>query len=95
MPTLHIEHPITDIDTWTAAFNRFADARREAGVSGQRVQRPLDDPRYVLVDLDFDTAEEAEAFLRFLKSRVWGNQEAAPALAGTPETRILETIPIG
>lgn len=23
MPTLHIEHPITDFDTWNAAFGRF------------------------------------------------------------------------
>lgn len=32
MATLHIEHPITDFESWTAAFARFADARRQAGV---------------------------------------------------------------
>ena len=42
MATLHIEHPITDFDTWNAAFARFADARRRAGVqlrvrAGQRL----------------------------------------------------------
>jgi hypothetical protein len=37
MRTLHIEHPITDLDTWVAAFNRFADARRDAGVRAERV----------------------------------------------------------
>ena len=44
MATLHIEHPITDFGTWTAAFARFADARSRAGVRGQRVLRPVDDP---------------------------------------------------
>ena len=90
MVTLHIEHRITDFDTWTSAFNRFADVRRDAGVRGQRVQRPVDDPTYVVIDLDFDTTDEAEAFLRFLNTNVWAIQDNSPALAGTPETMILE-----
>ncbi|HLF41062.1 MAG TPA: hypothetical protein VI854_06255 [Acidimicrobiia bacterium] len=93
MPTLHIQHPITDFDTWASAFNRFADVRREAGVRAQRLQRPVDNPRYVVIDLDFDTTGEAEAFLRFLTVQVWGTPENAPALDGTPETMILESVP--
>ena len=93
MPTLHIEHPITDFDAWNSAFSRFAEARRQAGVWAQRIQRPLDDPRYVVVDLDFGTRGEAEAFLRFLKTQVWGIPGNAPALAGNPQTMILEPAP--
>jgi hypothetical protein len=89
MPTLHIEHAISDFETWSAAFNRFADARRQAGVRSHRVQRPVDDPNYVLVDLDFDTTEAAEAFLDFLTTTVWAAPDNSPALAGTPRTRIL------
>jgi hypothetical protein len=90
MPTLHIEHPITDFDVWTSAFNRFADVRREAGVRAQRIQRPVDNPRYVVVDLDFDTIGEAEAFLRLLETQVWRNRDSSPALAGSPQTMILK-----
>lgn len=90
MATLHIEHGITDFDTWSTAFNRFADVRRNAGVRGHRVQRPVDDPAYVVIDLDFDTTDEATAFLGFLRTKVWTIPENAPALAGTPETMILE-----
>jgi hypothetical protein len=90
MPTLHIEHPITDFDTWSSAFSRFADARREAGVRAQRIQRPVDNSRYVVIDLDFTTIGEAEAFLGFLNTQVWKIQENSPALAGTPQTMILE-----
>jgi hypothetical protein len=90
MATLHIEHPITDFDTWTTAFNRFGDARRKAGVRAHRVQRPVDDPKYVVIDLDFDTTPEAQGFLNFLNTQVWGVRENAPALVGTPETMILE-----
>jgi hypothetical protein len=90
MATLHIEHPITDFDTWKAAFDRFAEAREKSGVRGHRILRPVDDARYVVVDLDFQTASEAENFLDFLQTRVWSSRQNAPALAGTPHTRILE-----
>lgn len=89
MPTLHIEHPITDFETWRLAFTGFADVRQRAGVRSHRVQRPVDDANYVVVDLEFATIGEAEAFLGFLTSRVWATPENSPALAGTPRTRIL------
>jgi hypothetical protein len=92
MATLHIEHPVTDFSSWNTAFARFADARRQAGVRHQRIHRPVDDPAYVLIDLDFDTVEEAERFLDFLRAKVWSSAENAPALAGRPSTRILETV---
>jgi hypothetical protein len=90
MATLHIEHPVTDFGTWKAAFDRFAQARENSGVCGHRILRPVDDARYVVVDLDFQTVDEAERFLDFLRTRVWTSTVNAPALAGTPQTRILE-----
>jgi hypothetical protein len=89
MNTLHIEHAITGFAAWKAAFDRFAEVRRDAGVLRHRVAQPVDDDRYVLIDLDFATAEEARAFLAFLTTNVWptGN---APALVGQPQARILE-----
>jgi hypothetical protein len=92
MATLHIQHPITDFETWTAAFDRFADARREAGVRAQRVQRPVDDPKFVVIDLDFDSAAEAQSFRAFLTTQVWANPENSPGLAGTPEAMVLEPV---
>jgi hypothetical protein len=91
LATLHIQHPVTDFDTWRSAFKRFADARRSAGVRAQRVLRPVDDPRFVVIDLDFDTAAEAQSFRSFLTTQVWAHPENSPGLAGTPETMILET----
>jgi hypothetical protein len=88
--TLHIRHAITDFDTWASAFGRFADARREAGVRAHRVQRPVDDPAYVVIDLDFDTADAAESFLGFLRTNVWGVPANSPGLDGAPEAMILE-----
>ena len=92
MQTLHIQHPITDFATWASAFKRFAGARSQAGVRAQRVRRPVDDPNYVLIELDFDSTDEAAAFRRFLETNVWGTEGNAPALVGSPQTMILEPV---
>ena len=92
MPTLHIEHPITDLDTWLAAFDRFADRRAAAGVTAHRIWQPAGDRHYVLLDLDFDTAEQAGSFLRFLQTEVWATPGNAPALAGAQRTTILDPV---
>jgi hypothetical protein len=90
MVTLHIQHAITDFDTWTSAFQRFGDARSNAGVRSERILRPVDDPKFVVIELDFDTTGEARSFQGFLTTQVWANPKNAPGLAGTPETMILE-----
>lgn len=90
MPTLHIEHSIVDFDLWNAAFQRFDDARRRAGVRSHRVRRPVDDAHYVVIDLEFDNSDQARAFLSFLRDRIWASPQDAPALVGTPQVRILE-----
>jgi hypothetical protein len=91
MPTLHIEHPIKDFATWKAAFDRFAVPRQQAGVLTERVVQPIDDDRYVIVDLEFATVAAAEGFLRFLQTQVWSTPANSPGLAGTPQTRIEDT----
>ncbi|MFI9817554.1 hypothetical protein [Saccharothrix variisporea] len=89
MSTLHIEHPVVAFDLWKAAFDRFADVRVRAGVLSHRVRRPVDDDRYVVIDLDFASPAQAEAFLGFLRREVWASRQNAPALVGEPVTRIL------
>ncbi len=91
MATLHIEHPITDFTTWKAAFDRFAGKRADAGVTAHRIHRPVDDPAYVLVQLDFPTVEQAQAFQVFLETRVWTTPANSPGLAGSPRARVLVT----
>jgi hypothetical protein len=89
VPTLHIEHPISDLGTWLGAFDRFADARRDAGVTAQRIHQPVDDDRYIVVQLDFVSLEAAQQFKGFLESVVWQSADLSPGLAGTPSARVL------
>ena len=76
MFTLRIEHPVTTFDAWKTAFDRFAPIRLDAGVRSHQISRPLDDAEYVVIDLDFDSADAAERFLAFLRTQVWASPPA-------------------
>jgi hypothetical protein len=93
MTTLRIEHAISDFHLWKAAFDRFAEARANAGVRSFAIRQPVDDPQYLMLDLEFDTAGRAEAFAEFLDQHVWSSPAASPGLAGQPRTRILDLMP--
>jgi hypothetical protein len=92
MATLHIEHPITDLETWLGAFGRFEEARKNAGVKAQRVHQPIDDQNYIYVELDFESTEQAQGFKNFLETKVWSSPDASPALGGPPRARVLTEV---
>ena len=92
MATLHIEHGITDLNTWLGAFQRFEGVRKKAGVRAYRVHQPVDDDKYIYVALDFDSVEEAEVFKTILETKVWASSDASPALRGTPTARVLTDV---
>lgn len=91
MPTLQLEHSIKDFAMWKAAFDRDPIDRRGLGVRRHRVFRPLDDPNYVVVELEFETESEAQAGGAALR-KLWSSRQAAPALVGAPRVRIVETV---
>ena len=95
MTTLRIEHPISDFDVWTRAFDSFAEARERAGVTRYAVRHPVADPHHVYVDLELPDVAAAERFREFLRTQVWSRPEASPALAGEPVTHILELARVG
>jgi hypothetical protein len=91
MLTVQFEHPIRDFAMWKAAFDHDPINRKGLGVRRHRVSRPLDDPYYVIGELQFDTIAEAEACSVALRE-LWSSRRAAPALAGAPQLRIIETV---
>ena len=91
MIILHIEHPIRDFATWKKAFESDPAGRERSGVRRYQILRPVDDPNYVMIDLDFESAATAETFLVTMRE-VWQSVAAAPALAGGPQTRIVEVV---
>jgi hypothetical protein len=91
MTILRLEHAITDFDRWKAAFDRDPVDRAGSGVLAHRIYRPVDDPAYVVVEMDLGSVAEAEALHGSLE-RLWQSRAAAPALAGRPRVRIVETV---
>lgn len=91
MTTLHIEHAIRDFDTWKRAFESDPAGRERSGVRRYQILRPIDDPNYVMINLDFESTTVAEAFLAAMRE-VWRSAAAAPALVGSPQARIVEVV---
>lgn len=55
-----------------------------------RVLRPIDEPNYVLVDLEFDNPNDAEA-MRVALTEMW-RRVAAEGLIGSQRAQIVETV---
>ena len=89
MPILQVEHPVPDFDAWKEAFDSDPVGRKRSGVRRYRVLRPVADPNYVLVDLEFDSSGDAEAFLASLRE-LWRRVEGR--IMQSPRTRIVETV---
>ena len=91
MPVLQIEHSVRDFETWKAAFDGGADRRDAGRVRRYQVYRPVGDPKYIAVDLEFDSQAEAEAFKLGLEA-LWRSPQAALVLGGSPRARIVDTV---
>jgi hypothetical protein len=90
MPTLQIEHGVRDYESWKAAFDSDPVGREEGGVRSYRILRPADDPRFVIIDLEFATIDEAEAFRKKLR-QMWDDIDARLGLE-SPRARIVDVV---
>jgi hypothetical protein len=92
MTTLHLEVTVNDVAAFKSGFADHTELRRQAGVHAERVRHPIGDDSSLIVDLDFDTVGQAEAFLGILKEQIWKDN---PVLVGTPQYKILEPLALG
>lgn len=86
---VHIEHPVQDYARWKAAFDSDPVGRQQGGVRRYRITRGVDDPRQVVIDLEFDDLSTARSF-RLALDRLWQTPQAQAALASVPVARIEE-----
>ena len=87
MIVLQIEHKISNYDGWKKAFDSDPIGRKKSGVKRYRIYRPVDDPNYIIVDLEFTDIEHAQMALQALKS-LWSKVEGTIMFA--PKTRMLD-----
>ena len=89
MYILRIEHPVPDYAGWKKAFDSDPVGRKKSGVIRYQILRPVDNPNYVMIDLDFDTTKEAEALLAAMRL-IWGRIEGT--IMSDPKARIVEAV---
>ena len=92
VPILRIEHPVIDYQAWKASFDRFDDLRVQSRVRGYRLMRAVGDASYVMVDLEFDSADEAEAMLAILRNHWRDLQGIAFPENTTPNAQIAAVV---
>lgn len=89
MYVLRIEHPVPNFEGWKQAFESDPVGREASGVRRYQILRAVDNPNYVLIDLEFDTLHQAEALLAGMRN-VWGRVEGTIMM--NPQARIVERV---
>ncbi len=86
---LRIEHAVMDFDSWKRAFDNDPVGRQKSGVRRYHIMRPVDNPKYVIVDLELDSADQAESLLGALRG-VWRQVEGKAIM--NPKAQIVEAV---
>ena len=87
---LRIEHPVLDYAMWKNMFDRKGpDFRARFGARRYQVLRPVDDARYVMIDVDFDDRIGAEGLLATLRE-LWG--QPGHNVDSDQQARIVESV---
>ncbi len=89
MYVLRIEHPIFSYEAWKEAFDSDPVGREKSGVRYYQILQPVDDPKYIMIDLEFDTLSQAEALLAAMQV-VWGRVEGT--IMTNAKTRITKSM---
>jgi hypothetical protein len=86
---LHIEHTVINFDSWKESFDNYAELRQRTGVRRYQVSRPLDNPNFAMIDLEFSSLGEAESLLAAVQ-QVW--QRVGGTLIQDPQWRLSEVV---
>jgi hypothetical protein len=89
MVVLQIQHKVPNFEGWKKAFYDDPIDRKKSGVLHYRIFRPVDDPHYVIVDLEFEGVDEANRALAALQA-LWS--KVAGTIMMNPQTRILQLV---
>ena len=78
---------VADYDAWRQTFERHGDLRGSNGCTGTHIFRNAHDPTDVVINLQWDTEENAQKFLASPEARA-AMQESG--MVGAPDMTFLE-----
>jgi len=86
MVILQIEHQVPSYETWRKAFDSDPFDRKKTGVKNVRIYVSTEDPNHVIVDVAFESIEEAKSTLVELQ-KLWG--KITGVVSSVPKTRFM------
>jgi len=86
MFVLQVEHNVSSYDGWKKAFDSDPINRKKSGVKRYQVYQSVEDPKYVVIDLYFDSLEQSLATLKALQG-LWSKVQGTVMI--DPKARIL------
>jgi hypothetical protein len=89
MIILQIEHKIPDFEIWKKAFESDPINRKKSGVIRYSIFQPVDDPKYIMINLEFNDLKSAEDTLAALQ-KLWVKVEGKVMM--DPKTRIVNKV---
>ena len=89
MVILRIEHKVLSYDGWKVAFDNDPIGRKKMGVKRYRIFRPVEEPTYVIIDLEFDSLEEAKVVHAALQ-KMWTKVEGTIMIG--PKSSLLDVV---
>lgn len=89
MFVLQIEHPVPSFEGWKQAFDSDPVGRRQKGVQRYRIMRPVDNPNFAMIELEFETVAQAEVLLAAMR-QVWARVEGS--IMTNPKASIVELV---
>jgi hypothetical protein len=89
MPIVRIEHAVPDFNRWRLAFDSDPADRKGSGVRGYQILRLCENPNHVMIDLEFDDVDHANAFLEKMQ-RIWSGP--GKAVMQNPTAKVVDLV---
>jgi heme-degrading monooxygenase HmoA len=84
-----VRHKVSDFNRWKDAFDSHLNTRKRGGETGFHMFHNVDDPREVVLLLDWESAEGAR---KFMTSDELRNAMEKAGVIGSPEVHYLEDV---
>ena len=89
MITVQIEHEVLNFEGWKKAFASDPVNRKKAGVSHYRILQRVENPNFVIIDLEFDDLTKAQNMVTALRN-LWERVDGKIMI--NPQVRMLNLV---